>query len=216
MESQTMKPRHRLKKLIRGWLPEEPKTPSRGLYQPMFKGWTGSLLTGIGAALIVLGLSFCFSSSFYVDGYLPAAAVLDVIGHYLEGIAIGCAFLASGVILVVFGIKKSQNNYFTPQIRASENLIEGWLPKEPQAPNRQLITIRKPPKTSTQVWIVIFIMGCVSGLLGAFSASFDLFSRLGIYVWLILICIVLSIVAAAIFVRKKVSEERRRMSREVG
>jgi hypothetical protein len=137
MESQTMKPRHRLKKLIRGWLPEEPKTPSRGLYQPMFKGWTGSLLTGIDAALIVLGLSFCFSSSFYVDGYLPAAAVLDVIGHYLEGIAIGCAFLASGVILVVFGIKKSQNNYFTPQIRASENLIEGWLPKEPSLPSNK-------------------------------------------------------------------------------
>lgn len=95
------------------------------------------------------------------------------------------------------------------------SLIRGWLPKEPQAPNRQLKTTSKPLKTRTQVWIVIFIMGCVSGLLGAFSASFDISSRLGIYVWLILICIVLSIVAAAIFVRKKVSEERQRMSREV-
>jgi uncharacterized membrane protein len=100
-------------------------------------------------------------------------------------------------------------------IRYLEKRIRGWLPKESQAPSRQLKITRKPPKTRTQVWIVIFIMGCVSGLLGAFGASFDIFSRLGIYVWLILICIVLSIVAAAIFVRKKVSEERQRMSREM-
>jgi Na+-translocating ferredoxin:NAD+ oxidoreductase RnfE subunit len=100
-------------------------------------------------------------------------------------------------------------------LRYLENRIRGWLPKETQAPNRQLKTISKPPKTSTQVWIVISIMGCVSGLLSAFAVSFDLFSGLGMYVWLILICLVLSTVAAAIFVRKKVSEERQRMSREV-
>jgi len=100
-------------------------------------------------------------------------------------------------------------------LRYLEKRIRGWLPKEPQTPSPQLEITRKPPKTRTQVWIVIFIMGFASGLLGAYSASFDIFSRLGIYVWLILICLVLSIVAAAIYVRKKVSEERQRMRREV-
>jgi len=100
-------------------------------------------------------------------------------------------------------------------LRYLEKRIRGWLPKEPQPPSRQLKITRKSPKTRTQAWIVIFIMGFAGGLLGAFSASFDIFSRLGIYVWLILICLVLSIVAATIFVRKKVNEERERITREV-
>jgi hypothetical protein len=97
-----------------------------------------------------------------------------------------------------------------------EKRIHGWLPKEPpQAPNYQLKTNRKPLKTRTQVWIVTFVMGFVGGLLGAFGVSLGLFSGLGMYVWLILICVVLSIVAAAILIRKKVNEERQKMNREV-
>jgi hypothetical protein len=100
-------------------------------------------------------------------------------------------------------------------LRYLENRIRGWLPKEPQAPSCQLKTNRMPPKTKNQVWIVTFVMGFVGGLLGAFGVSLGLFSGLGMYVWLILICVVLSIVAAAIVIRKKISEERQRMNREV-
>jgi amino acid transporter len=96
-----------------------------------------------------------------------------------------------------------------------EKRIHGWLPKETQAPSCQLKTNRKPPKIRTQIWIVTFVMGFVGGLLGAFGVSLGLFSGLGMYVWLILICVVLSIVAATIVIRKKVNEERQRMNREV-
>jgi hypothetical protein len=195
---------------IRGWLPKETKMPSRALYQHMFKGGNESLLTGMGVALIVLGLGFCFFSSFYVDGYLPAAAVFDVIGHYLEGIAIGCAFIASGVILVVFGIEKSQNNYSTPQTRTSENCIEGWLPKEPHSSGYQRTTNHKPPKIGLQIGIVTFVMGLVGGLLGAFASSLGLFSALGVYVYAIIIVVGITIVAATIIIRKKQKEEQQR------
>lgn len=99
--------------------------------------------------------------------------------------------------------------------RYLEERIRGWLPKEPQAPSCQLKTNRKPPKTRTQVWIVTFVMGFVGGLLGAFGVSLGLFSGLGMYAWLILICAVLSIAAAAIVIRKKETEERQKMNREV-
>lgn len=67
----------------------------------------GSLFKGIGVTLIILGIGFSFFSSFYIDGYLPAAVVLKVIGHYLVSIAIGVIFIAVGVLMVVFGVKRS-------------------------------------------------------------------------------------------------------------
>jgi hypothetical protein len=190
-----------LENRIRGWLPKESKTPSQALYQPMFKGWTGSLLTGIGAALIVLGLSFCFSSSFYVDGYLPATAILDVIGHYLEGIAIGCVFLASGVILVVFGIKKSQNNYFTPQNRTSENCIKGWLPKDSVAVY--------PHPTSKSIWwkslwTATWVFTVVLGIISYVALRTPLLQQVIIALFLVLVCI-----ATEIYIHIKPSSTNR-------
>jgi hypothetical protein len=95
------------------------------------------------------------------------------------------------------------------------SFIRGWLPKKPSSPNHQKVTHRKSPKIGTQIGILVFIMGFTGGLLGAFGVSSGLFSGLGMYAWLILICVVLSIAAAAIVIRKRVNEERQKMNREV-
>jgi hypothetical protein len=181
-----MNPKKYLEKHIHGWLPKEPKMPSRALYQHTFKGGSGLLLTGLGVALIVLGLGFCFFSSFHVDGYLPAAAVLDVIGHYLEGIAIGSAFLASGVILVVFG-----------QIRTSKNCIKGWLPKEYSVVLGQKTS---KPMWWRPLWIVTWILTIVLGIIGFVALRTPILHQMIIGLFLGLICF-----GAAICIRVKPS-----------
>jgi hypothetical protein len=73
----------------------------------MAKAGYGSIFKGFGIALIVLGLGFVFLTRYYIDGNLPVTAVLDVIAHYLGGIAIGVVFVAVGVSMVVFGVRKT-------------------------------------------------------------------------------------------------------------
>jgi multisubunit Na+/H+ antiporter MnhB subunit len=95
--------------LIKGWLPRETRMPTQALHQSTLKTEVAPLFTGLGVGLVVLGLSFCFFSSYYIEGKLPVEVVINVISHYLVSIAVGCAFLGLGVVLIVFGIKKSQN-----------------------------------------------------------------------------------------------------------
>jgi hypothetical protein len=70
------------------------------IYKPMVKIRHGSIFTGIGVSLIVLGLAFGFFSSFHIEPTAPTAATLSDIGHYLEGIAIGAANVAVGVLMI--------------------------------------------------------------------------------------------------------------------
>ena len=91
-----------------------------------------------------------------------------------------------------------------------ESRIRGWLPKDPQAPCRQLNASGKPPSARTQVWIVAFVLGCVGGLLGAFASALELLGPFGSYVSVISIVIGLAVVAAtAIGTKQKEEQERR-------
>jgi hypothetical protein len=132
-------------------------------------------------------LSLFFSPNYYfinlLNGTNFSSGQIDVDFPVGNSAVLGLSFLSIAFGLVSF--------------------IRGWLPKESQAPSCQLKTNRKPPKIGTQVWIVTFVMGFVGGLLGAFGVSLGLFSGLDMYVWPILIGMVLSIVAAAIVIRKK-------------
>jgi FtsH-binding integral membrane protein len=74
----------------------------------MSKMGYGSIFTGFGVALIVVGLAFSYFSSFHIEPTSPAANILSVIGHYLEGIAIGAVFVSVGVLMAVFGLKNTQ------------------------------------------------------------------------------------------------------------
>ncbi len=73
----------------------------------MSKTGYGSIFTGFGVALILTGLAFGYFSSFHIEPTSPTANILSVIGHYLEGIAIGTVFVSVGVLMAVFGVKKS-------------------------------------------------------------------------------------------------------------
>jgi heme A synthase len=66
-----------------------------------------SIFKALGITLVVMGLAFVFFSSYHIDPNTPTDAVLSVIGHYLEGIAMGAVFVTSGILMVVFGMKKS-------------------------------------------------------------------------------------------------------------
>ena len=66
----------------------------------------GSIFTGFGVALIVIGLAFGYFSSFHIEPTSPTASILSVIGHYLEGIAIGAVFVSVGVLTSVFGVAR--------------------------------------------------------------------------------------------------------------
>jgi hypothetical protein len=90
------------------------------------------------------------------------------------------------------------------------SFIRGWLPKEPHSSSYQRITNHKPPKIGLQIGIVIFVMGLVGGLLGAFASSLGLFSALGVYVYAIIIVVGITIVAETIIIRKKQKEEQQR------
>jgi FtsH-binding integral membrane protein len=74
----------------------------------MSKMGHGSIFTGFGVALILTGLGFVFFSSFHIEPTSPAANILLVIGHYLEGIVIGAVFVSVGVLVAVFGLKNTQ------------------------------------------------------------------------------------------------------------
>jgi hypothetical protein len=74
----------------------------------MSKMGYSSLFTGFGVALVVLGLCFVFFSSFHIEPNISAAAILSIIGHYIEGIAVGAVFVSVGVLVTVFGVKKSE------------------------------------------------------------------------------------------------------------
>ena len=77
----------------------------------------GSIFAGFGVALTVLGLCFVFFSSFHIEPTAPTVNTISVIGHYLEGIAIGTVFVSVGVLMAVFafcrnpkGMRKLHND----------------------------------------------------------------------------------------------------------
>lgn len=76
----------------------------------------GLIFEALGVTLILLGLAFVCFSSFYIDGNLPVTVVLDVIGHYLVGIAVGVVLVAVGV-LMIFITKRAKNKIFPTCIK---------------------------------------------------------------------------------------------------
>ncbi len=118
-------------KLIKGWLPREQQLPTQALHQSTLKTEFGPLITGLGGGLVALGVGFCFFSSYHIDDNLPVEVILNAISHYLVGIAVGCAFLVLGVVLVILGIKKQSQNRLSIRVQSRKNFIKGWFPKEP-------------------------------------------------------------------------------------
>jgi hypothetical protein len=142
-----------------------------------------------------LFLTFLFSPKDYfinlINGTNFSPAQIDVDFALGNPVVLGLALLSIAFGLVSF--------------------IRGWLPKEPHSSDYQRTTNHKSPRIRLQIGIMAFIMGFAGGLLGAFGVSLGLFSGLGMYVWPILIGIVTATVAAAIVIRKKENEERKRI-----
>jgi hypothetical protein len=147
--------------LIRGWLPMEEKMPTQVIHQSTLRTEVNPLITGLGVGLVALGLGFCFFSSYHIDGNLPVEAVLNVISHYLVGIAVGCAFLGLGAVLIAFGVKRLRSG-LSIRVHAGKNLIKGWFPQEPNLINRvdSLSNVGKSSYRNFRLLSRIAILAC--------------------------------------------------------
>jgi len=84
--------------------------------------------------------------------------------------------------------------------------IRGWIPKELIISNYQGGSHKKP-KAGIQVKIVIFMMGCVGGLLGFLG----FYSEIGVFISALATTVGITLVVAIIIV----SSKRKKMQRSV-
>jgi amino acid transporter len=180
-----------LERRVRGWLPKEHNLPPHR----QTKNHSTPHVNKIGTAIITMG---------FVGGLLGALAssfgLVSEHGAYV--LAIIAAIVITDIATVVY-IRKKRKKHL-------ETTNQGWLPEEPNSPSYKRTTNHKTPKIRIQIGVVIFIMGFVGGLLGAFASSLGLFSGLGVYVSVVIIVIGITIVAATIIIRTKQKEEQQR------
>jgi hypothetical protein len=225
--------KRQLKRFIRGWLPKElslPRNQKPRISDQLMRLQLLQVAYGVmlGALLFTPFGVYHSRAEPYITGYLW--------GYHLP---VGYVGLLLGMVAVLYprlhALRRLRFSAFMPLIGLSLFLTFLFSPKEyfinlingtnfsPAQIDVDFalgnpavkVTHRKSPKIGTQIGILVFIMGFTGGLLGAFGVSSGLFSGLGMYAWLILICVVLSIAAAAIVIRKRVNEERQKMNREV-
>ena len=94
--------------------------------------------------------------------------------------------------------KQTESPLFNPSITN-----RGWMPKEPNISSRQQNVSHKTP-AGVQVGVVVFIMACAGGLLGALG----LFSELGVYLSVIVVVAGITVVAMVNIISAKQKEKQ--------
>jgi cell division protein FtsX len=67
----------------------------------------GLIIAGVGVVLIAVGLVFGYLSGIHIEHTVTALNFLSSVVDYLESIVISGVLMAAGVLMVIFGLKKS-------------------------------------------------------------------------------------------------------------